>query len=105
MEWPPVIKNGRLGYVDGKEAAGVIILMTVSDLSQNPFNSEDLSLGDITFRVQSSNRSRIENALRRLSPIISIEAIHETRGEDGSDEYQVIYVDRESRAQGSIRVT
>lgn len=104
IEWPPVIRNGRMSYVEGQQAAAVLILQTVSDLRQNPFNPEGISLGDITYKVQSSARTRLDNALRRLEPIVSIEAIIETLAENGDAEYVIRYVDRESRTPGEVRV-
>jgi hypothetical protein len=103
MKWPPTPLNGRLGWVEGAEASAVVVLLTLSDLQTNPFNPRDLSLGDITFRVKVSNKARIDAALRRLARIISVEAIIEEPGADGTAlKYTVRFRDLETRVPGEV---
>jgi hypothetical protein len=104
VEWPPRVRNGRLRYVDGVEAASTTILMIVSDLRQQPFNPDGLALGDITFKTQTSARPLIETALRRLAPLISVESVGESTNDDGSVSFTITYTDRESRSRGEVRV-
>jgi hypothetical protein len=104
MEWPPRVRNGRLRYVEGVAAAATLILQVVGDLRQNPFNPDGLSLGDITYKAQSSNRPLIESALSRLRPIVSTESIDEQLDEEGEARYVITYVERESKARGEVTV-
>lgn len=104
MEWPPKTRGGRLRYVNGIDAASVLILQVVSDLRQQPFNPDAISLGDITFRVQTVNRPLIESALKRVSAVISVESISEELAEDGSARYTILFTDRESRTPGKVSV-
>lgn len=104
MAWPPVPLGGRLGWVEGADASAVLVLMTLSDLQTNPFNDKNLSLGDITFRVRSANKARIDNALRRLARIIAIESIIESVDPEGNVRYNIKFQDRETRVAGEVLV-
>lgn len=104
MNWPPKPVNGRIPWVQGVEAASVAITMVVADLRNNPFNPPDLSFSDIVFKVRSSNKARLQEALARLSPIVSIESVEEELGEGDTVRYIIKFIDRESRMGGEVRV-
>lgn len=105
MEWPPVVRGGRTQFVDGPVAAATLIIQTVGDLRQNPFNPSGLSLGDLTFKGQTTAKARISLALQRLSATISVEAILEQASpETGDLEYTIIFLDRETKTKGEVRV-
>lgn len=108
MRWPPQVRNGRFDFVDGPQAASVLIVQTVSDLRQNPYNPDGLSIGDITFKAGSTGRATVEAALKRLQPAVGIEAIVERRAQgaeaEGEVEYQVFFTDHETRTRGEVVV-
>ena len=104
MKWPPDPKGGRIDMVEGIDATVTAVVMTLGDLSQNPFNPTDLSMGDITFKTQSTAKSRIQLALRRLEKIIIVDSIEETTDEDGNAVYVISFTDREARVQRSVSI-
>jgi hypothetical protein len=108
MKWPPVPSGGRLSFEEGAPATRTLVLMTLGDLNTNPFNSGDISLGEITFKSTQVARGRIENALGRLSAFISVDAVTKMgdpeESEDGKQQYLVEYVDRETRTPSEVRI-
>lgn len=102
MKWPPVTVNGRIPFVEGAEATIAVVLLTLSDLQAQPFNDSLLSLGDVTFKVQSAARARIEGALRRLARLISVIDVQETKDDEGEAAYLIIYTDRETRTRQEV---
>ncbi len=101
MDWPPRLVNGRLGMASGASATRILVMMTLGDLQQNPFNPPGLSLGDITFRVDSVVKARVYDSLRRLEKLISVQGVTETKTSDGMKTITVDFIDRETRTQGS----
>ncbi len=104
MKWPPTPNGGTIGMVSGPEATTEVVLMVLGDLSANPFNPDDLSMGDITFKPETFARGRIELALRRLRSLISADSVQEESDDDGNMVYTVTFTDRESREQGSVQI-
>ena len=102
INWPPTPVNGRLSMVEGPDASSIMVMQVLGDLSQNPFNPDDISMGDITFRSKTLGTARIEVALARLQPIISVDSVTEEDLNNGSIEYVINFTDRESRAQRSV---
>jgi hypothetical protein len=104
MDWPPRLKNGRLQMVTGAEATRVLVMQTLGDLQQNPFNPDDISLGDVTFRVNGIIRARISNVLKRMAKLITIQAITESSDQEGKKVIMIDFIDRETRTQGRTTV-
>jgi hypothetical protein len=86
--------------VEGPEATREVVLLTLSDLQNQPFNPDGLSLGDLTYRVSGVVNARILQALRRLGSLIVVNSVTETVVEDDR-EYEIIWIDRESRTRRS----
>ena len=103
MKWPPVPVNGRIPFVQGVDATNVLIINVLSDLQAQPFNDDQLSLGNLTWRTESTATGRITGALDRLKTIISINNIDEKRDEDGgASTYLIEYFDRETRSESEV---
>lgn len=103
MKWPPRPVGGRIPMVEGSEATAVQIMQVLGDLRAQPFNG-NISMGDITFGVQSVTRAQIENALTRLSRLISVDSVIRSDNDDGSVTYTIRFTDRESRTQGEVTI-
>lgn len=104
MAWPPVIENGRCKMEQGAEATRTLVMQTLGDLQQNPFNPDGLSLGDVTFRVHGAARARIHSALTRLQKVITIQQISEIKNSDGSMVIIIEFLDKETRSKGSALI-
>lgn len=104
ISWPPVLRNGRLTMEQGAEATRTLVMQTLGDLQQNPFNTDGLSLGDLTFRVDTVVRARVHDALRRLQKIITVQAVSESKDAEGRVVITVDYVDKETRTHGSVMI-
>lgn len=102
IKWPPTPEGGRIPLVKGSEATRVSVLLTLSDLTQNPFNEDDLSLGDITFQPVSIARAKIMAALARLRRVAIVQSVMESP--DNENEFIVRYMDLESREVVTHRV-
>jgi len=42
MKWPPVPVGGRIPMVKGIDATTILVLLTLGDTSQNPYNPRSL---------------------------------------------------------------
>lgn len=104
MNWPPTLKNGRLQMVTGASATRVLVMQTLGDLQQNPYNPDGISLGDITYRVEGAARARVSNVLSRLGKLIIIQGISESKNTDGKKTITVDFIDRETRTQGRTTI-
>jgi hypothetical protein len=108
MKWPPVPKSGRIPMIEGVDTTEVLIIQTLGDLQTNPFNSDRLSLGDVTFKNDQVAKGRIDSALQRLRNIISVDSVTENSSEedaqDGSREYIVQFTDRETRQPSQVTI-
>lgn len=104
IEWPPQYTDGRMGMVSGAAASSVIVLQTLGDLTQNPFNPKGICLGNIVFRTEKSVRPRVQIALRRVSSIIAVQSVSEMDTRDGSKTIVIQFIDRETREAGSVTV-
>lgn len=104
MDWPPSLKNGRLQMVTGAAATRVLVMQTLGDLQQNPFNPDGISLGNITYRVEGAVRARISNVLSRLGKLITIQGISETKNAEGKKIITIDFIDRETRTQGRTTI-
>jgi len=102
IKWPPTPVNGRIPMVEDPEASTVLVMQVLGDLSQNPFNPDDISMGDQTFRSETLTRARIDLALRRLRPIITINSITTENNHDGTTVYTINFTVMESRTQRSV---
>lgn len=104
MDWPPNLRNGRLQMATGAAATRILVLQTLGDLQQNPFNPDDISLGDITYRVSGVIRARVSNVLKRLGKMITIQAITEGTDQSGKKTITIDFIDRETRTQGRTTI-
>ena len=108
MKWPPIPVDGRIPYVEGVEASIILVSNTLGDLQQNPFNSRDLSLGEVTFSPSPGAEGRIRATMRRLRTIVTVDSVKETTSdvdkEDGRREYLVVFTDRETRQQTEVPI-
>lgn len=105
VQWPPALINGRMQTVYGDDATKVTVMQVLSDLQTNPFNDDDTSLGDVTFKPDSgSTRARIQRALQRLRQLIHVEALTEERVDVGEVVFKVDYIDLETKAKGSVKI-
>lgn len=108
MRWPPVPHNGRIAMVEGTNATAVLIINVLSDLTQNPFNPDNLSLGEVTFRSKIGAEARMKAALGRLSSVVIIDEVREVSTPEDTDEgyrsYTIVFTDRESRQRSEVNV-
>lgn len=104
MNWPPELRNGRLQMVSGAAATRVLIMQTLGDLQQNPYNPDAISLGNVTYRVNNAISARISSVLTRLGNLVSIQGITETRVADGSKKITIDFTDRETRTPGRATI-
>jgi len=101
MRWPPLLKGGRAQMVEGADATVEVVKTTLSDLQNNPFNPDGLSLGQVTFRPGGVVRGRITSAVRRLNRILTLDSIDDTGvGEERTVTVNVI--DRETMTPRSV---
>lgn len=108
VKWPPIPVGGRLPFVEGVEATTVLVINVLSDLTQNPFNPPNLSLGEVTFRSTTGAEARIRATMQRLSTVVFVDSVSDTTDEDealdGVREYTIVFTDRETRQQTEITV-
>lgn len=84
--------------VQGIEAKTVLVAQTLRDLQANPYNPDNLSLGQVVYTPQATHRERISAALERLRSLIVVEAI-ETTFQEGDERITVRFSDREARSE------
>ena len=108
MKWPPVPVNGRIPFVEGIDATAVLVVSTLSDLTQNPFNPPALSLGEVTYRSSVGSEARLRATLERLRSVILVESLEEvTSDEDASEgrrEFFIAFSDRETRQRTEVTI-
>lgn len=108
MLWPPVPVNGRIPYVEGAEATTVLIINVLSDLSNNPFNPDSLSLGDLTYKPLPGAEARIRATMNRLRNVAFVDTVVETTSPadkvEGKREFSITYTDRETRQRREVTV-
>lgn len=105
MKWPPVPVDGRILFVEGVQASTVLVINTLGDLNQNPFNPRDLSLGDVAFRSAHGAQSRIQSTMDRLRSIVFVNSIEENGiDDDGSAVYEIVFTDRETRQKTEVSI-
>jgi hypothetical protein len=104
IKWPPSVVGGRIEMVSGPEVSTQMVMMTLSDLSQNPFNPDDASMGDVTFRSKNYAQARINLALRRLKRLVAVNRVEESSDDNGKVQYIVNFTDRESRSKQSVTI-
>ena len=104
IKWPPTPTNGRVPMVKGVKATSASVLMTLSDLRQNPFNPNDASIGDVTFKSAGPAKGRIQRVLARLKRVIIVNSVQETTDDDGNVVFEVSFTDRESRSTSSVQI-
>ena len=92
-----------MAMVTGAAATRVLVLQTLGDLSQNPFNPNGISLGDQTFKVQTAVRPAITGILKRLSALIMVDTVSDTM--DGDRRMiSIDFTDRETKSKERIDV-
>ena len=104
IDWPPNFTDGRMEWVSGAAASRVLIMQTLGDLTQNPFNPKNICLGNVTFRTMRSARSRVQVALKRVASIVAVQTVSETDTHDGTKVITVQFIDRETRERGSLTI-
>lgn len=104
MSWPPRLNSGTVEWVSGPLATAIVIMTTLSDLSQNPFNDQSSFTGNLVFKTDTSTEAKIRNALSRLDRLISVEAISSTVDDEGVVRYTIRFTDRETRTPGEVIV-
>ena len=108
MKWPPIPEGGRIPFVEGVDASVVLVVSTLSDLRQNPFNPQDLSLGEVTFNSQQSSEARIRSAMNRLRTVVFLDEVTDSSTPedkaDGQYEYTIVFTDRETRQQAEVPI-
>lgn len=108
MKWPPVPVNGRIPYVSGVDSSTVLVVQTLSDLQTNPFNPDQLSLGEVAFKSRDVAEARISASLSRLSPIIQVDRVLRTTSTadelEGKVTYEIEFIDRETRQPSKVNV-
>lgn len=104
LSWPPTVINGRARMEEGAAATRILVVQVLGDLRNNPFNEKDLSLGDLTFRTESTVRPAVASAIRRLDSLITIQSVGERTSPDGSKTITVDFLDRETRTTGSVQL-
>lgn len=102
IEWPPVLRGGKLSLISGADASRVLVAQTVGDLTQNPFNPPGLSLGDVTFRTSGVVRARVSAVLKRMNKLVTIQSITETDDQNGSKTISVEFTDRETNTKARV---
>jgi hypothetical protein len=103
MKWPPVPINGRIGMVEGVDATNILLLQTLGDLRANPFNDDNISLGNITYKPVGVAKGRIQGALERLRRIVSVESVVES-GDVEDRTYTIRFTDRETRVRSEVTI-
>jgi hypothetical protein len=103
IEWPPVVRNGRVTEVEGVEATGQIVVQTLGNHGAHPYIDPRLYTGDLTFRSDGRIRSRITSALRRLKALLIDVRVATRRIDDaGGFAVDVDFIDAETGERARV---